>query len=553
MSKNSPATAPTEPASSANALHGSLLDKALLTWRSRKDGSTYQTTLPELFAALAHDAVRDFPALRPHQRHPWHAFLAQLGAIALHHAGHDTPWTDSRAWREALLALTPDDPDGAAWCLVSPPDRPALMQPAVPNGSITDWKNRLASADELDMLVTSKNHDLKAARMQRGTAEDWLFALVSLQTHEGFLGAGNYGISRMNGGFASRPAVGAVPVGGWGRRWQRDVSLMVEQRAPIASSEGLALDGGVALVWLSPWDGQTSLTFASLSPHYIEVCRRVRLIPHGDGSFEAACTGSTAPRIAAKERNGVTGDAWTPVDISAAKALTITDKGYDYKLATELMLGGKYKRTLTQQLMDGDGSEGIVFLMQGVTRGQGKTEGYHERRIPISRRVRQALRLNATDSLAKLAEERVHTIGELRKVLWSSLCVLLENGERDGKPADGTSKRANTLAAPFEQQEDTRFFDDLFEEIESDQPVSVREQWLLSLADRAEAVLKTAFHAGPRSGIQRYRAQSAALGRFHGSLRRQHDTKLPELARLLRERSHAQPALTQEEDTHEPE
>ena len=82
-------------------------------------GDLHRSSLPELLAAMVADSVRDFPALRPHQRHPWHAFLAQLAAIALHRAGQDEPWIDATDWRTALLALTPDDPDGAAWCLVA--------------------------------------------------------------------------------------------------------------------------------------------------------------------------------------------------------------------------------------------------------------------------------------------------------------------------------------------------------------------------------------------------------------------------------------------------
>jgi CRISPR system Cascade subunit CasA len=409
------------------------------------------------------------------------------------------------------------------------------MQSPVPDGQVKDWKNRLTAPDELDMLVTSKNHDLKAARMQRGTPEDWLFALISLQTQEGFLGAGNYGISRMNGGFASRPAVGAVPTGGWGRRWQRDLRLLIDNRADIAAAQGLAATGGLALVWLPAWDGLTSLAFAALDPFYIEVCRRVRLISV-HGVIHAVCTGSDVARIYAKDRSGMTGDPWTPIDTAAAKALTITKGGYDYKLATELMLGGIYQKSITQQLLDGDGDEGVVFLLQGVARGKGKTEGYHERRIPISRRIRLALRQKSTDKLALLAGERIHAIGEVRKVLWNALCVLLENGVLDGKAKDGTSKKANVFATPFERHEDSRFFVDLIEEIESDQPGATREQWLLDLADRAEAILKAAFDAGPRSGIQRYRAQSAALGRFHGGLRSP-KFGVPMLTRLLRERS----------------
>ena len=89
---------------------------------------------------------------------------------------------------------------------------------------IADRGSMAAAADALDMLVTSKNHDLKAARIHHAHADDWLFALISLQTQEGFLGSGNYGVSRMNGGFASRPGVGVAMVGAWGQRWQSDIT-----------------------------------------------------------------------------------------------------------------------------------------------------------------------------------------------------------------------------------------------------------------------------------------------------------------------------------------
>ncbi|HET60278.1 MAG TPA: type I-E CRISPR-associated protein Cse1/CasA, partial [Chloroflexi bacterium] len=140
----------------------SLLDETLIRARCVGERSYRNYSLPELFAAMGQDEIRDFPALRPHQRHPWHAFLVQLAAIALHRAGEREPYADAAQWRQALLALTPDDPDGAAWCLVTPAEYPAFMQPPVPGEAVDKWKNRLLAPDELDMLVTSKNHDLKA-------------------------------------------------------------------------------------------------------------------------------------------------------------------------------------------------------------------------------------------------------------------------------------------------------------------------------------------------------------------------------------------------------
>ena len=65
--------------------------------------------------------------------------------------------------------------------------------------------------DALDLLITSRNHDLKQAVARRADPEEWIFALVSLQTGEGFGGAANYGIARMNGGSSSRAMMALAP------------------------------------------------------------------------------------------------------------------------------------------------------------------------------------------------------------------------------------------------------------------------------------------------------------------------------------------------------
>lgn len=533
--------------SAGNGLYCSLLDEPLFHYRAIQGGERYEVTLPELFVAMAQNAVRDFPALRPHQRHPWHAFLVQLAAIVLHRAGRSEVFTTANEWRAALLALTPDDPDGAAWCLVSPLSRPAFMQPPAPGGKIDDWKNSLTAADELDMLVTSKNHDLKASRMLHCTAEDWCYALISLQTQEGFLGAGNYGISRMNGGFASRCGVGISPGAAWGVRWLRDVRALQNDRDSVVSTFDLNDAQGHALIWLLPWDGLDSVVFTALDPWYIEICRRIRLI--NVRGLQARTTGSKVPRIAAKDLNGATGDPWMPVATNDAKALTITQRGFDYELASELLLGNKYKKPAAQVLLSADPGEGLQLVAQGLTRGKGKTEGYHERCIPISKRIRQAFVSRHTDELAHLANERIAAIGDVRKMIWSALTVLFGNGAKDeaGKDkeaSDAVKDRANVFAQAFEVECDAQFFPELIEEIEADDRHRVREIWLLILAERAERVLRTAFVAGPRSGQLRYRAQSAALSRLHGAMR---GNKLPALAQALKNRK---PSQTEEAHEH---
>lgn len=532
-------------------LFGNLLDERLLWYRRTDTGERVAASLPEIFIAMEQDNVRDFPSLRPHQRHPWHAFLVQLAALALHHGGGTKPYATVAAWRAALLALTPNDLDGAAWCLVSPVNKPAFMQPPEPSGSISNWKNCLVAVDELDMLVTSKNHDLKTARMSRNTAEEWVYALISLQTQEGFLGAGNYGISRMNGGFASRCGVGIHPAAGWGGRWRRDVEAVTRTRAALIDELGFSDVDGHTLIWTIPWDGSNSLSFTSLDPWYIEVCRRCRVVKTSK-KLCAFVMGSKVPRIAAQDRNGITGDPWMPVRGAEAKALTIGRRGFDYKLAAELLFGSKLTKPTAQTWLDGDDKEGVYLIAQGVARGQGKTEGYHERRIPISKNVRKALLSQNTDELAKVANERIAAITAVSKMLWASLVVLFGKAARDeaGKDKD-TNDTIKNLAShfseTFESDCDKYFFSELTEEIEVIESGAVRNQWLLILVDRAESILKAAFIAGPRSGQLRYRAQSVALDRLRSMM---YSDKFPALAQALKLKNQNLP-IPDEKESHE--
>src|ERR1700722_11138647 len=148
-------------------------------------GEVKSLSLPALYARLLPDEIESFPALRPHQRHVWHAFLVQVGALALFGAGESKLDMDEARWRERLRWLTAHWPDDSPWCLVAPLDRPALLQPPVPEGSLVSF-NTIATPDELDILITSKNHDLKSSVASRGQPEDWFFALLSLQTQEGY-------------------------------------------------------------------------------------------------------------------------------------------------------------------------------------------------------------------------------------------------------------------------------------------------------------------------------------------------------------------------------
>lgn len=519
-----------------------LLDEALIRIRD-PGGHLQKLTLPELFVALASDTVRDFPALRPHQRHPWHALLVQLAALALHEAGETMPWMNADDWRKALLALTPEHSDACAWSLIAPHDKPAFLQAPVPGGRLDEWSD-ISTPDALDLLVTSKNHDLKGERMRCVMADDWLFALMSLQTQDGYPGRGNFGVSRMNSGSGSRTGLGIAPAGGVGQRWARDVRALLRARDSTAEIHGLPSHGGLAFVWLEPWSGKANeiLSFSRLDPFYIDICRRIRLVEEPNARVIARRSTSEARRIDAEVRKGVTGDAWLPVEDD--KCLTLQGSGFSYSLMSELAWGMRFHKTVAQTIQPEDGDSGISLVAQCIARGQSKTEGYHERRIPLSKKVVGFLRSGQTDRLTVIAEARVKAIAIMRgSVLRTALFYLLEAGtEKIDFDRRTAKQQIEPFVRAFEHAEDARFFDDMNREIEAEDANVERLNWLARLASRAEVVLRSAFVIGPQCGERRYRARSRALSYFHGALRS--DKNFPALAQHLRSHPAAEEAVS---------
>lgn len=502
-----------------------LLENLLLRVRYM-DGSASRLSLPQSYEAFFADRIESFPALRPHQRHAWHALLCQLGAVACLRAGLNKPPSDAGTWAGLLSALTPDFPDGEPWCLVSPPDRPAFLQPVV--GPL-DGLKPVSTPDQLDMLVTAKNHDLKSARMVEAEPDDWLFALVSLQTSEGFLGQGNFGISRMNGGFANRPGVGLAPPGGIGAHVMRDIRRLIAMQDEMLDRYIEYEEDGPALLWLLPWDGAASLSRRGLHPYYIETCRRIRLAEEG-GVIRAFAGNSKAMRVSmTKEEGGVTGDPWTPIRTGpdGNKALTVDVRGFDYRRLADILVGEGYEPAPLQRFGEDEGGDGWALVCRATARGQGKTEGYHERRelmpAPVVRRLKQGERA----ALGGMSGKRIAEAGSARSALRFGLMTLFQNGPEpsDYKPQDpSSSRRADPYLDQFQRRVDEDFFERLFEEfsVESGEAaLAVRKAWLEDLLGRARSILREAEAGAPTSTMRHHRAMvraEAALARgFHGA------------------------------------
>ena len=154
-------------------------------------------------------------------------------------------------------------------------------------------------------------------------------------------------------------------------------------------------DGGAALLWTTTWDGTPAeaLLLDHLDPLYIEVCRRIRLRSYGDGALGSVKATSKAARINSKALAGRTGDPWTPVSQKANKSLTLAAGGFTYKRVTEYLTSADWERPVLLQPTQSEqrSAKTMQLVARAMVRGQGKTEGYHERIIPIGPKVKMAM------------------------------------------------------------------------------------------------------------------------------------------------------------------
>lgn len=499
-----------------------LLTEPLLDVESL-DGARDAVTLPGALARLGAGVPTEFAALQSHQLHAWHAFVVQLAALAAHGAASEDLAVDEDAWRERLRALT--DGRDEPWCLVVDDlAQPAFLQAPVPEATLDGFKRRFESPDRLDVLVTSKNHDVKLQRVRIAAPQHWVFALVMLQTYEGFLGVGNYGIARMNGGFASRPSLGAARSPALADRFARDVAVWTARRESLISLFGYAPLGGLGLLWCAPWDGKASLALGELDPCFIEVCRRLRLVSRS-GRIEGVGTGSEAARVAAKTLHGNTGDIWTPVRKGdEGEALTVGGGGFTYSLLQDLLFETTFAGAAAQALRPEDG-DAAVIVARVLARGQGETNGLHERVLPLPPKARGWFaQPEARARLGVLAKRRVEQAGGVRlKVLRPSLCALIQAG---AEKLDFTDKRPDRWTAVLDGRVDAIFFEHLWEAVDLDDNTA-DARWLDAVIQLARAVLTEAFDAVPLPSMRRFRAVAAAQRLFEGAARKHFGIAFP--------------------------
>ena len=513
-------------------MHNTLEEKLVCVDHSAKE--RVKASLPEVYATLMADEVDAFPALRSHQRHAWHAFLVQLGAIAMHNAGISDPPEDADQWHRIIRALTKDEfPDDEPWSLVVEDiTKPAFMQPPAPHPSKqSDYKNTVTTPDALDMLVTSKNHDLKSSIAAQANPDDWIFALISLQTMQGFSGNKNYGISRMNGGMGSRPAFGITPSERFGAHVKRDMMVLLECRHSLVEELQLQKKGH-SLVWTLPWDGAPAeaLLLDSMDPFYLEVCRRIRLCQDDGENVYAISAPSNAARMESKALKGITGDPWTPINLKEGKCLTLASGGFTYRRTAEYLFSSNWQRPVLSLPTDEEirSHKTMNLVARGMVRGQGKTEGYYERTIPIRKKLGAAMqRRDGIKDIGQIADDRLEQVAGIQRILSHSIQTFLARGDSEqGSPEH--RRLARPWLTKLDEIVDTRFFEDLQDEFEVDdleKRERIRNEWLLddkdgsSIINHARSILSQAVDSLPCPSIHRLKARSRAEGLFEGRIR----------------------------------
>lgn len=499
-------------------------------------GGSRRVCLPTLFAQLLVGQVDGYTGLRAHQADPWRVFLVQIAASILTRHPATTHATDASFWREGLVDLA----DGAetAWSLVvENPSLPALWQhpwadpekDALAFGikSARDGQKtvepKASAPDELDVLVTAKNHDVKMARLNKADPEAWLFALMMVQTTSGFLGKGNYGILRMNGGFASRPVLSWVRNLHPSHRFREELDCVRALREPTLAGAWRYAARGRVLTWLRPWNRtQAQFTPNDLEPWFIEAARPVRLWATANGIVALTAT-SEARQIGPKTlENGDVGDPWIPLNLEdkkkGASAMTLSGEGFTPGRVVALILQQGFSLTPLQSPRAGvDG----WFCGSVLVRGQGKTDGLHALQLPVPAKVNSLLLQPGTrKTLGDSAECLLRDAKEIASALRFALSVMAEGGpEQSGLPRDGISDLISGLTHDFRGQWQRDFFPTLWRL--ADEPLdAVRAEWRGALIDRARRTLRDAPNRLPLSSTRLWRAQVRSEGALTGLIRK---------------------------------
>lgn len=501
-------------------LEHSLLSEPVFRVVQGSGPAVARLSLPQVLAQLSAGQPLVFIALRPHQQGPWHAFLVQLAYLTLEPQDDPKPPIAPEAWSDLLRGLTPDHPDDSPWCLINTDwQAPAFLQPPCSSVREADFKRSADAAQDIDLLVTARHHDEKTGKLPLDESEldTLVYALIALQGWSSFLGAGNYGSMRMNGGFSSRPQFRLAFQRGSGAEFLRDLTALLDDREGLDKRFHEAHHhNGTAehlLLWLPIWD-EGSLPLESVHPYALEVCRRVRLVRQ-QGKLLLRRASSNAMRVAAKDQRGVVLDPWVPILAGEEpKALTAQAHSLGYRKLQELIFDQSKVRLpvlAKPSASEYDANQPGTLIAQVLVSGDGGTDGWLCRELLMPAPV-LAQWHSAPATLALRSQLFVNLAGlAAGKVLRSALLQFVDGGnDVDWKNRDFV-RAVEPWVNRFETAVDEAFFEQLFATIEAGQgDIDAQRQWVNWLTETCWTHLQFASAALPTRQGSRHVALAKA-------------------------------------------
>jgi len=509
------------------------------------DGQTTMS-LPALLAALGRDKVESLPGLKRHQEDAFLVFLSQLGAGILARTGESKPAHDEKFWRDSIREVT-GRKDDLAWTLVvEDVSKPAFMQAPLASGITLEEK--ATTPDELDILVTAKNHDLKMTRISPSNLEDWVYSLISLQTTTCYLGSGNYGVVRMKGQQDARPVVEFRSSDRLGKLWIRNVNVLIGMRHSLLAPPWKFKERGIFFVWLEKWDFKTPISLEKLDPFFIEIARAYRLIGN-NGSILAKGTTTKGARIDAlnptlkDKRFRYMGDPWIPIDRQDGCALKVSESGFTPEFVCEILGvrrdkdGGEiYKRPEMMSSIGLESGPAWLYASSLARIKQAKTRGFHSIRIRIPSPLKKSLFGSAKDrdGIAAISDAGLHNAEAMwGKVLRPALLTFLkggptpkENTNKKGAQKKSGGKAKDTLSDWLKEAEqrfklewgsEDKFYDWLWNSVAEEKDAAIK-RWAETLKEIAENIFENSIKRLPSRTGRQMRSVVRAESVFKGSL-----------------------------------
>ena len=474
----------------------------------------------------------------------WERGTEDSGLADEHKAELAIGGSQAGAWEPAKSGtLEPPNYDCAWTLVVDDVTQPAFMQAPVPKkadfSAFHPTKPKAKSADQMDLLVISRNHDVKFTRISNKDVESWVYALVSLQTMTCYLGVGQYGIARSSGGTGCRPRVGLEFSLRIGVQWTREVRILLGYRHKILFGPWKYSDTGIVLTWVPFWNLSTSISIESLDPFFIEISRAIRLVRYENKIY--ALSANSGPMVLAKSiresLNGRLGDPWIPINITKESALNVLAEGFTPKRLRELIFlkNGEesiYEPSFMQESYSEDSGSCYFYASALARRGKNSnTEGFHVGHVYIPSKTRPRLFRSGPerDRLARLSEDAIFDAGQMQnRVLKVALFSFLEGGQNIDK-IDWEKREVKewwkTTEKQFSEEWSSNYFPWLWTMAEQEDADAARLEWLKALRDKAKTVLDDAIARYPARSGRRYRSRVKAEGMFAGCLYK----KFPEL------------------------